>query len=131
MNKIKELLEEKGISQRELAEMVGITEVSMSRYINGERTPKAPIAMKIARVLDVNIEDLFPGICPSDEQAGRDYEAEFNNACDHIRQLEMQNKDLELKNRILSDANCRLKGRIEGLEFAIRCNGVSGAEIQQ
>ena len=24
----------------------------------------------------------------------------------------------------------RMRGRIEGLEFALRCNGVSGAEVQ-
>jgi transcriptional regulator with XRE-family HTH domain len=49
--RISELLEQRGISQRELADRVGVTEVSMSRYINGGRTPKAPILANIAKEL--------------------------------------------------------------------------------
>ena len=37
------LLKQLGITQRELAERIGITEVSMSRYIRGDRTPKGPV----------------------------------------------------------------------------------------
>lgn len=59
MNKIKELLEKKGMTQRELADRVGVTEVSMSRYINGDRTPKGPIAAMMARVLDADITDVI------------------------------------------------------------------------
>lgn len=59
MKSIKEILEAKGMSQRELADKVGITEVTMSRYINGNRVPKAPTAMCIARALGVNIEEIL------------------------------------------------------------------------
>ena len=58
MKSIKEILEAKGMSQRELAEKAGITEVTMSRYINGNRVPKAPVAMCIARVLGVDISEI-------------------------------------------------------------------------
>ncbi len=54
--KVLNILKHKGISQRELAEKVGCTEVSMSRYISGERVPKAPIVVKIADVLGVTVE---------------------------------------------------------------------------
>ena len=37
--RIAELLEKNGLTQRELAEKVGVTEVSMSRYISNDRTP--------------------------------------------------------------------------------------------
>ena len=56
--KVLNILKHKGISQRELAEKVGCTEVSMSRYISGERVPKAPIVVKIADVLGVTVEYL-------------------------------------------------------------------------
>lgn len=59
MKSIKEILEAKGMSQRELADKVGITEVTLSRYINGNRVPKAPIAMCIARALGVDVEEIF------------------------------------------------------------------------
>ena len=59
MRSIREILEAKGMSQRELADKVGITEVTLSRYINGNRVPKAPTAMCIARALDVDVEEIF------------------------------------------------------------------------
>lgn len=58
-NRIADLLEQKNISQRELAERVGVTEVSMSRYINGSRIPKGPILGNIANVLGVTTDFLL------------------------------------------------------------------------
>lgn len=49
----------KGITQRQLAEAIGATEVSVSRYISGDRIPKAPTCIKIAKVLDCSVEDLY------------------------------------------------------------------------
>ena len=40
-------LNEVGISQRELADLTGITEVAMSRYIRGERIPNGTIVANI------------------------------------------------------------------------------------
>lgn len=57
--RIAELLEQKDISQRELAERVHVTEVSMSRYINGTRTPKGPVLGNIANVLGVTTDYLL------------------------------------------------------------------------
>ena len=51
-------------------------------------------------------------------------------------ELETENKDLKKQVQELSchiqykeREIARLEGRIAGLEFAIRCNGVSGAEV--
>lgn len=41
------------------------------------------------------------------------------------RQLEEKKAESEHLRREME----RLRGRIEGLEFALRCNGVSGAEV--
>lgn len=57
--RITDLLNKKGMSQRELAERAGVTEVSMSRYINGNRIPKAMQLANIARVLGVTSEYLL------------------------------------------------------------------------
>ena len=56
---IGEKLERKGIKQRELAEAIGATEVSVSRWVNNERIPKATICIQIAKVLDCKVEDLY------------------------------------------------------------------------
>lgn len=50
--RISEMLEKKGITQREFAEMVGVTKVAMARYIKGDRVPTAPVVENIARALD-------------------------------------------------------------------------------
>ena len=51
-------LEEIGMSQRELADKVEVTEVAMSRYISGERTPKGPIIAATAKELGTTFEEL-------------------------------------------------------------------------
>ena len=57
--RISDLLKQQGLSQRELAGKVGVTEVSMSRYIKGERTPKGPTIANIAKVLHTTSDFLL------------------------------------------------------------------------
>ena len=57
--RISELLEKLGMTQRELAETVGVTEVSMSRYIKGDRVPKGPIIANIALALHTTTDYLL------------------------------------------------------------------------
>ena len=60
-NNIARLLEERGMSQRELADKAGTTEVSMSRYIKGSRTPKGPLISRIAKVLGTDPNTILKG----------------------------------------------------------------------
>ena len=55
--RIKELLKEKGISQKDLADKLGITVVGMSKILNGN--PKIDTLEKIASALNVEIWELF------------------------------------------------------------------------
>lgn len=57
--RISELLRKKDMSQRELAKRAGVTEVSMSRYISGDRVPKALYLSNIANVLGTTTEYLL------------------------------------------------------------------------
>lgn len=59
---IKYWLEIRGISQRELAEKIGTTEVSVSRYVNGQRVASGPLLFKMARALGCTVEDLMQGV---------------------------------------------------------------------
>lgn len=43
------------ISQRDLAKMSGLTEVTISRYLKGERIPNLTDAITLANVLHVSI----------------------------------------------------------------------------
>lgn len=56
---ISDLLNEMNMTQRELADIVGVNEVSMSRYVNGNRVPKAPILARIANALHTTSEELM------------------------------------------------------------------------
>ena len=47
------------ITQKELARRVGITEVSMCRYVNNDRIPKAPLLSLIAKELNCTVEHLL------------------------------------------------------------------------
>ena len=57
--RIAELLKTTGLTQRELANMVGVTEVSMSRYISNERTPKGTVIANIANALHTTSDYLL------------------------------------------------------------------------
>lgn len=57
--KILMLREEKDMKQKELAELVGITEATLSRYENGKREPKSEIVSRIAKVLNVSTDYLL------------------------------------------------------------------------
>lgn len=64
--KLSELLEKNDMTQRELAETVGVSDVSMSRYVNGDRMPKGPVLANIAKALHTTSEDLL-GQDPDDD----------------------------------------------------------------
>ena len=57
MLRIKEVLKEKGITLKDLAIMLGITNVALSRSVNGNTTIET--LRKIAYVLDVDVRDLI------------------------------------------------------------------------
>lgn len=50
---------EKGLSQKQLADMVGISQPSYSNIENGKRNPTVKTLKKIVKALNCNIEDLL------------------------------------------------------------------------
>lgn len=48
---IKEMLDQKGITQKELASSAGVTEAAMSHYIKGDRVPRGANLLNIAKAL--------------------------------------------------------------------------------
>jgi len=59
--RIKEMLSEKNISQKQLSEMTGITESAISHYIKGDRVPRGTNLVKIAKALGTTADDLLSG----------------------------------------------------------------------
>jgi hypothetical protein len=57
--RIADLLEKRGMTQRELAAEINSTEVSVSRYIKNQRTPSGPMILAIANALGVSCDYLL------------------------------------------------------------------------
>ena len=55
--RIKEVLKEKGMTQKDLASLMGVAEMSVSKSING--SPNVSTLEKIAAALGVEVAELF------------------------------------------------------------------------
>lgn len=60
-NRIYELRKEKGFSQKELGEMVGVTNKSVSKWENGTAIPKTDTLVKLATVFEISPQELLQG----------------------------------------------------------------------
>ena len=58
-NKIDEQCKKKHMTHKELAEEIGITEVTMSRYLKCDRATRLCAFMAICRILDIVPEELY------------------------------------------------------------------------
>ena len=59
MNRIKEVLQEKGIKQIWLAEKLGKSFNSVNSYVQNRQQPRLAVLDQIAKILDVNLKDLL------------------------------------------------------------------------
>lgn len=59
MNRIKEVLDEKGIKQTWLAEQLGKSYNMVNSYVKNRQQPRLEILYEIARILDVEVKDLL------------------------------------------------------------------------
>jgi transcriptional regulator with XRE-family HTH domain len=53
---------ERKITQKQLAELTGLTEAGISRYISGQRLPRIDILLKIADALGCTLDYLLYGV---------------------------------------------------------------------
>jgi len=58
-NRLKDRRTGLGLTQAELAERVGVTRKTVNTVENGVFTPSATLAIKLARALDLSVEQLF------------------------------------------------------------------------
>ena len=58
-NKLKEARSEKGLSQSQLAELVGVSRNTISSIETGQFNPTAKLALILCIALDKKFEDLF------------------------------------------------------------------------
>ncbi|MTB38012.1 helix-turn-helix transcriptional regulator [Streptococcus uberis] len=115
-NRIKELRKQKKLTQKQLAKKIGVASLSISRWENGERTPKPDMARLLANEFDVTIpyllgydvqiddaeQNILPQVVELLELKYKDYYEQYNQA-----KTDLHEKFLKLTSKIgtLSDIN--------------------------
>ncbi len=59
MNRIKEVLEAKGIKQTWLADQIGKSYNMVNGYVQNRQQPRLEVLSEIAKILDVDIKELL------------------------------------------------------------------------
>mgnify|MGYP001002560107 CR=1 FL=1 len=59
MNRLKEIRLAQNMAQNVLAEQVGITRMTLSRYEKSEFLPSVDIALRLARILGVTVQEIW------------------------------------------------------------------------
>lgn len=87
--RISQLLSEKNMTQRELAQIAGITESAVSHYISGDRVPRGVTLIKIANALGTTTDDLLIG----DKQVNKSEDLELIKTLIARNAEDMSNKE--------------------------------------
>lgn len=66
MNRIKEVLEEKGIKQTWLADQLGKSYNMVNSYVQNRQQPRLEVLYEIAKILDVEVDQLLTKIKKTD-----------------------------------------------------------------
>ena len=93
--RIKDLLRERGVTSKDLAERLEVTPATVSNINNGNHFPKPELLKKIAEVLNVDIRELFYSTKDSDLNGFVEYKGEvfrIKNPEDLTRLNEAVNK---------------------------------------
>lgn len=87
--KIKQIRQERGLTQEELGDMVNLSGVAIMRYEKGQREPKQSTLIKIAKALDVHLRDL------ADTSIWKEFDEKYPNLGNEIEEFENFIKFLE------------------------------------
>lgn len=59
LNRLKEYRSNQGINQTELGKLAGVSRQTISLIERGDYSPSVTLALKIARIFQVSVEDIF------------------------------------------------------------------------
>lgn len=104
-NTIKKIRKENKLTQKELANKIGISEISIRKYEAGQRSPSLEILIKLANVLDIPLIELIG----EDPNSDLSYEfikytvnnkEEFANNSNDMDLLHKKPSEVKIKNRL-------------------------------
>ncbi len=92
--RILSLMREKGMRQKDLADLTNLTESAISRYLNGSRIPRGAILLGIANALGTTT-DYLTGISdiPRPENTASDLDVAFGIIARNASNMTPEDKD--------------------------------------
>lgn len=116
MNKIKDLRKEKGLTQQELADKIGVTKLTILRWEKGDRVPKSDKAQKLADYFGVTVAYLlnFTDERTFDDATNDDSVQELIETGQEYAKYYLKDKTLEqFENLIRKNANISELSKID------------------
>lgn len=92
--RLSHLLKQNGMTQRELAKKVNVTEAAMSRYMQGTRVPRAETLSKMAKNLNTTTDFILIGENPTppEESFSKDFYEMYKIAIKISPKMTMQQR---------------------------------------
>ena len=59
LNRLKEYRSRLGVNQTEMGKLAGVSRQTISQIERGDYSPSVTLALKIAKICEVNVEDIF------------------------------------------------------------------------
>lgn len=104
--RLKEVLKEKGVSGKELAEMVGVSQPAISDISNGKSFPRPDLLLQIGEALDVDVRELFKKTRLRDfEQIKHEQLVHFVNAINSKSSFQFKVRKESITLHSISDTN--------------------------
>ena len=90
-NFVCKLREERGLTQAEVANQLGVTAAAVSKWENGSSKPRVEILFRLADILGVRPEELMAGHYIEVEQLDPEAVRQINERYEHLRRIELNN----------------------------------------
>ena len=96
------LRKEKGITQSELAQKLGVTNKAVSKWETGESMPETSLLLPIAKIFDISVDELLNG----KKKENNNFSSDNNFNPDFIKQHLFTKGKNDNKNKTLLDVIC-------------------------
>lgn len=82
------LRESKGMTQLEIANMLGVTPAAVSKWENGSSKPRTEVLFQLAKILDVRPEELMAGQFLKEERINEEAIKRINERYEYLQKIE-------------------------------------------
>lgn len=98
------LRENKGLTQQEVADMLGVTAAAVSKWENGSSKPRVEVLFQLAKILDVRAEELMAGRFLDEESISAEALRLINERYEYLSKIESYDSTSVKFKRLVSSA---------------------------